>query len=56
MPPPNPPSFGHPPPGPRPGRSEPEAVPCTHCGHRARTHVDSGSCSARGRWWRRCRC
>jgi len=56
MPPPNPPSFGHPPPGPRPGHSGPEAVPCTHCGHRARTHADSGSCSARGRWWRRCRC
>ena len=44
------------PPGPRPDASEPAAVPCTRCGHRADSHLHPGSCSVRGRWWRRCRC
>jgi hypothetical protein len=54
--PPNPPSQG---PLPRPGpdpRAGPEAAPCVSCGHRARLHRGSGSCSARGRWWKRCQC
>jgi hypothetical protein len=54
--PPNPPNFGHPQPDPRSEHSGPEAVPCTRCGHRARMHLDPGSCSARGRWWRHCQC
>jgi hypothetical protein len=44
------------PPGPRPDASGPEAVPCVRCGHRADSHLHPGSCSVRGRWWRRCRC
>ena len=47
--------FGWPP-GPRPGASGPEAVPCARCGHRADSHLHPGSCSVRSRWWRRCRC
>ncbi len=30
--------------------------PCGRCTHRASAHHDPVSCSARGRWWRRCRC
>jgi hypothetical protein len=30
--------------------------PCACCGHRADSHLNPGSCSVRGRWWRRCRC
>ena len=30
------------PPGPRPDASEPEAVPCTRCGHRADSHLHAG--------------
>jgi hypothetical protein len=33
-----------------------EAMLCTRCGHSARSHRDSSSCSHRGRWWRRCQC
>ena len=52
--PPNPPNQG-PLPLHRPDpRSGPEAAACARCGHRARLHRGSGSCSARGRWWRRC--
>jgi hypothetical protein len=55
--PPNPGNIGPPPPGPHPfEHSGPEAAPCMRCGHRARLHLDSGACSARGRWWRRCQC
>jgi hypothetical protein len=54
--PPNPPNFGPPPPGPHASHSGPEAAPCTRCGHRDRSHPDSRSCAARGRWWRRCQC
>jgi hypothetical protein len=42
--------------GARSGQSGPDAVLCTRCGHSARSHPDSKSCSHRGRWWRRCRC
>jgi hypothetical protein len=48
--------FQPPPRQERPEHSGPEAAPCTRCRHRARSHLDSGSCSARGRWWRRCQC
>jgi hypothetical protein len=34
----------------------PEDAPCTRCGHRALSHAHSGTCSVRGRWWRRCPC
>ena len=44
------------PPAPRPDVSEPEAAPCARCGHRADSHLHPDSCSARGRWSRRCRC
>ena len=44
------------PPGPRSDASEPEAVPCARCGHRADSHLHPDSCSGRGRWGRRCRC
>ena len=44
------------PPGRHPDASEPEAVPCARCGHRADSHLHPGSCSVRGRWWQRCRC
>jgi hypothetical protein len=54
--PPNPRETGPPPRGPDPGHSGPEAAPCARCGHRARLHHDPGSRSARGLWWRRCRC
>lgn len=43
-------------PGPRPDASGPETRPCARCGHRADSHLHPGSCSVRGRWWRRCRC
>ncbi len=33
-----------------------DTPPCARCGHRAGSHLNPGSCSARGRWWRRCRC
>jgi hypothetical protein len=39
-----------------PEHSGPETVLCTCCGHSARSHRDSSSCSHRGRWWRRCLC
>ncbi len=42
--------------GPRTDRSPAETVLCTCCGHSARTHLNSTSCSARRRWWRRCLC
>lgn len=32
-----------------------DTPPCA-CGHRADSHLSHSSCSARGRWWRRCRC
>lgn len=44
------------PPGHGPGAGGPEAAPCARCGHRADSHLHPGSCSVRGRWWRRCRC
>ena len=44
------------PPGHGPGASGPEAMPCARCGHRADSHLHPGSCSVRGRWWRRCQC
>jgi hypothetical protein len=44
------------PPGPRSDASTPEAAPCARCGHRTDSHLHQGSCSVRGRWWRRCRC
>jgi len=43
-------------PGPRADPSEPEARPCARCGHRADSHDRPGSCTVRGRWWRRCPC
>lgn len=33
-----------------------DTPPCACCGHRADSHLNSGFCSVRGRWWRRCRC
>ena len=33
-----------------------ETSPCTRCGHSARWHSGSSSCSHRVRWWRRCGC
>ena len=42
--------------GPGPGHSGPETILCIRCGHSARSHPDSSSCSHRGLWWRRCRC
>jgi hypothetical protein len=54
--PPNPGNLGPPPGWPRYEDNEPEAMKCVHCGHSAGSHHDSVSCSARGRWWRRCRC
>ena len=43
---------------PPPRQSGPEAILCTRCGHSARSHSRSGSCSARVRWWRwrHCEC
>lgn len=32
-----------------------DTEPCACCGHRADSHLNTGSCSVRGRW-RRCRC
>ena len=52
----NPPHVGPVPRKPDPASSGAEAAPCTRCGHRAREHHDSASCSARGRWLRRCQC
>jgi len=37
-------------------QSDPGSVLCTCCGHSARSHPDSSSCSHRVRRWRRCRC
>jgi hypothetical protein len=57
--PPNPPNFGALPlPLPRPVHTRPEDILCTRCGHSARAHSSSGSCSARVRWWRwrPCKC
>jgi hypothetical protein len=55
--PPNPHNFGLPP-RTAPVHSGPEAMVCTRCDHRARTHSGSGSCTARvrWRWWRHCKC
>jgi hypothetical protein len=55
--PPNPPNFGALP-LPRPVHTGPEDILCTRCGHSARAHSRSGSCSARVRWlrWRHCKC
>lgn len=40
-----------------PGASHQDDVPaCGRCGHHADAHHDVMSCSARDRWWRRCRC
>jgi hypothetical protein len=39
-----------------PEHTGPETMLCTCCGHSARSHPDSTSCSHRGRWWRRCMC
>ena len=44
------------PPGHGPGASGPEADALCALGHRADSHLHPGSCSVRGRWWRRCRC
>jgi hypothetical protein len=33
-----------------------DTPPCARCGHRADSHLNTGFCSVRGRWWRRCRC
>lgn len=33
-----------------------DTPPCACCGHRADSHPNHSSCSARGRWWLRCRC
>ena len=33
-----------------------DAPPCARCGHRADSHLNTGFCSVRGRWQRRCRC
>ena len=56
--PPNPPNFEPVPPRLRPVHTGPEDILCTRCGHSARTHSGSGSCSARVRWWqwRHCKC
>jgi len=54
--PPNPRDPGPPPPGLSPDYSDPTAVPCTRCGHRAGSHRAPGPCRARARWWRRCPC
>ncbi len=42
--------------GPGPEHSGTDAILCTRCGHGARSHRDSSSCSHRSRWWRRCPC
>jgi len=39
-----------------PETTGPETILCTRCGHSARSHPDSSSCSHRVRWWRRCLC
>jgi hypothetical protein len=36
--------------------SGPGAAVCARCDHRARFHVRSGRCKARGRLWQRCKC
>jgi hypothetical protein len=33
-----------------------DASPCARCGHSADSHLNTGFCSVRGRWRRRCRC
>ena len=33
-----------------------DTPPCARCGHRADSHLNTGFCSVRGRWQRRCRC
>lgn len=33
-----------------------DVPPCQRCLHRAGAHHDATSCSARGRWGRRCKC
>ena len=33
-----------------------DTPPCARCGHRADSHLNTGFCSVRGRWCRRCRC
>jgi hypothetical protein len=33
-----------------------DTPPCARCGHCADSHLNHSSCSARGHWWRRCRC
>ena len=33
-----------------------DTPPCASCGHRADSHLNTGFCSVRGRWRRRCRC
>jgi hypothetical protein len=33
-----------------------DTPPCARCGHRADSHLNTGFCSVRGRWWHRCRC
>jgi hypothetical protein len=33
-----------------------DTPPCARCGHRADSHLNTGFCSVRGRWWRRCGC
>ncbi len=33
-----------------------DTPPCASCGHRADSHLNTGFCSVRHRWWRRCHC
>ena len=33
-----------------------DTTPGARCGHRADSHLNTGFCSVRGRWWRCCRC
>jgi hypothetical protein len=44
-------------PGGIPGASiKDDTPPCARCGHRAGSHLNTGFCSVRSRWRRRCRC
>jgi hypothetical protein len=43
-------------PVPRAPTVEDNVPPCAGCLHRADVHHDATSCSARGRWGRRCKC
>ena len=44
-------------PGVIPGAPVKDDTPlCARCGHRADSHLNTGFCSVRGRWRRRCRC